>query len=56
MRLELGEIDDDEFAEIERDVLTRLREIREAREGAPQGAMSMERGVAVDVSFGGDEE
>jgi hypothetical protein len=34
MRLELGEISDREFAEIERDVLTRIREIRAGRQGA----------------------
>ena len=37
MRLELGEIDEDEFAAIERDVLARIREIK----GAQQGAISM---------------
>jgi hypothetical protein len=34
MRLELGEISAREFAEIERDVLTRIREIRAGRQGA----------------------
>ena len=37
MQLELGEITDDEFAEIEADVLARLREIK----GGQQGAISM---------------
>ncbi len=37
MRLELGEITDDEFAEIEADVLARLREMK----GGSQGAISM---------------
>lgn len=37
MRLELGEITDEEFAEIEADVLARLREMK----GASQGAISM---------------
>jgi len=37
MRLELGEISDDEFAEIEQDVLTRLREMK----GSQQGPISM---------------
>ena len=37
MRLELGEISDEEFVEIERDVITRMREIR----GQPQGPISM---------------
>ena len=34
MRLELGELDLDEFAQIESDVLARIREIRGARESA----------------------
>lgn len=33
MQLELGEISDREFADIERDVLDRLRELRAEREG-----------------------
>src|SRR6266542_5015105 len=37
MRLEIGEISDEEFAEIERDVRTRIREIK----GQQQGAISM---------------
>jgi len=37
MRLELGELTDDEFAEIERDVLVRIREIK----GQQQGPLSM---------------
>jgi gas vesicle protein GvpG len=39
MRLELGEITDDEFKEIERDVLARIREIK----GQQQGAITMSR-------------
>src|SRR5207245_5161017 len=34
MRLELGEISDDEFAEIERDVLARIREIKRPQQAA----------------------
>jgi hypothetical protein len=37
MRLELGEISDEEFAEIEQDTLARIREIK----GRQQGAISM---------------
>jgi hypothetical protein len=37
MRLELGELTDDEFAEIERDVLARIREIK----GEQHGPLSM---------------
>ena len=37
MRLELGEITDEEFANVEADILTRLREIRERQRGvAPE--------------------
>jgi 23S rRNA maturation-related 3'-5' exoribonuclease YhaM len=34
MQLELGEISEPEFAEIERDVLARIREIKKSRPGA----------------------
>ena len=34
MQLELGELSDAEFAEIERDLLERIREIKGARQGA----------------------
>ena len=37
MRLELGEISDEEFAEIEREILAAIREIK----GRQQGAISM---------------
>jgi len=54
MRLELGEMDEADFAELERNVLARLREIREERQAS--GAVSLgDRNFAVDVTFGGDE-
>lgn len=34
MRLELGEISEDEFAEIEKDVLAAIREIKRPQQGA----------------------
>ena len=37
MRLELGEMSDEEFAEIEQDLLARIREIK----GQQQGAITM---------------
>jgi Gas vesicle protein G len=53
MQLELGEISDDEFVEAERDLLDRLRALRQER---PAGAVSLDRGgFEVDVSFQGDE-
>lgn len=48
MRLELGEITDAEFAEIERDVVAAMRELK----GPPQGALTMSPGdriTGVDV-------
>jgi hypothetical protein len=56
MRLELGEIDDSEFAEIEAEILPLLREIRERRQADLAGdeGGSGGRVVGVEVSFGGD--
>jgi len=55
MRLELGEMDEEDFVELERDILARLREIREEQQAA--GAISLgDRGFAVDVTFRGDHE
>ena len=48
MQLELGEISDEEFARIERDVLARIREIK----GTQQGVLTMsptDRIASVDV-------
>jgi hypothetical protein len=53
MRLELGEIDDEEFAAIESQLLARLREIREAR-GEGQGVTMNSRVVGADVTFDDD--
>jgi gas vesicle protein GvpG len=53
MRLELGEITEDEFVEIERDVIARIREIK----GASPGAVSMTPGTKVsgiDAMVGDD--
>jgi hypothetical protein len=53
MRLELGELDEKEFVELERQLLGRLREIRDDRQAA--GAVSLEQGgFEVDVTFRGD--
>lgn len=54
MRLELGEIGEEEFAEIERDLLQRIREVRERNtaEAPPPGEMKVS---GVEASFVGDE-
>jgi Gas vesicle protein G len=51
MQRELGEITDEEFADIERDLLTRLREIKERREG---GSGPLEFGAGTPIET--DEE
>ena len=56
MQLELGEIDDDDFVAIESEVMARLREIREAREGGAMSVSGDSRVVGVDVTFGGSED
>lgn len=61
MRREMGEISDDEFAEIEADLLGRIREIKERREGSGPlafGAEPVEKDegsrFAVEASVSGD--
>jgi len=57
MRVELGEMDEEEFAGLERDILARLREIRDAQRGTAAGAVSLGSGAfEVDVTFRGDED
>lgn len=56
MRVELGEMDEGEFADLESRILRRLREIREAREGGPAEAVSLGGGFEVDVTYGGDRD
>ena len=53
MRLELGELSAEEFAALERDLLTRLREIR-ARAGRETAGPV--RITGIDVSIAGDVE
>lgn len=57
MRLELGEIDDDEFALIEAEILPRMREIRQRQQGETAAASPSAGGrvVGIEVSFGGDD-
>jgi hypothetical protein len=60
MRVELGEMSEAEFAELERDVLARMRAIREARGGETATGVVGERGefrvTGVEATFGGDED
>jgi Gas vesicle protein G len=51
MQRELGEITDEEFADIERDLLTRIREIKERRDG---GSGPLEFGAGTPIET--DEE
>jgi Gas vesicle protein G len=57
MRLELGEITDEEFAEIETDLFARIREVKE-RQGvaAPAAGTYKVEGADVSADFGHDEE
>jgi gas vesicle protein GvpG len=49
MRREIGEISDDEFGEIEADILARIREIKERREGG-SGPLSMSGAEPIETS------
>ena len=53
MRLELGEIGEEEFARVERDVLARLREIRERQQGEMEPGEF--RVAGVEATFVGEE-
>ena len=57
MRVELGEVTQEEFEEIEADILARMREIRERRQGA--GAATLSPGeytiTGIDATIEGDE-
>jgi hypothetical protein len=57
MRMELGEISQAEFGALEADILERLREIRDRRQGAGAATLSPEdyRITGIDASFEGDE-
>ena len=57
MRLELGEITAEQFAGLERDLLARLREIREREagdDGTPMRITGIEVDIADDVQDGAD--
>ena len=57
MRVELGELSPSEFDEFEADILARLREIRDRRQGADAATLSPDdyRITGIDASFEGDE-
>ena len=54
MRLELGEITEEEFRQTETDLLARIREVRERNKAAAPPAGEM-RIAGVEATFTGDE-
>lgn len=54
MRLELGEVSEDEFRETEADLLRRIREVRE-RVSGPAPAPGQFKVTGVEATFEGDE-
>jgi gas vesicle protein GvpG len=54
MRLELGEITEEQFADIERDLLARIREVR-SRNTAPPPAPGEMRIAGIEATFTGEE-
>ena len=58
MRLELGELSDAEFAELEADILQRLREIRDRRQGGEATNLSPQdyKITGVDATFQGGHD
>jgi hypothetical protein len=57
MRLELGEMTQEEFDGLETDVLARLREINERRRGGESAAISPKdmKVTGIEATFEGDE-
>ena len=57
MRLDLGEMTADEFAQLETDILARLREIRDRRQGAGAATLSSKdyKVTGIEATFGGDD-
>jgi len=57
MRVELGEMTHAEFDELEADILARLRDIRDRRQGAGAATLAPEeyRITGIDASFEGEE-
>ena len=55
MRLELGEISEEEFAEVEADILARLREIRERQRGLTEEEAGEMRITGIEATTFADE-
>ena len=57
MRLELGELTQEEFDTVEADVVARLREIRDRRQGSAPAAFSPSeyKITGIDATFEGEE-
>jgi len=57
MRVELGELSQQEFDVLEADILARLREIRDRRQGAGPASLSPSdyKITGIDATFEGDE-
>ncbi len=57
MRVELGEMSQTEFDVFEADILARLREIRDSRQGSGPAALSPKdyKITGIEASFGGDD-
>ena len=58
MRVELGEMSQQEFSETEAEILARLREIRDRRQGAGAATLSPNdyKVTGIEATFGGDED
>jgi len=57
MRVELGEMSQQDFDHLEADILARLREIRDRRQGAGPASLSPKdyKITGIDATFEGDE-
>jgi hypothetical protein len=57
MRVELGEMSQDELDVFEADILERLREIRDRRQGAGAATLSQKdyKITGIEATFGGDD-
>jgi hypothetical protein len=57
MRVELGEMSQQQFEDLEADILARLREIRDRRQGAGAATLSSSEYTitGIDATFEGDE-